>query len=148
MKIIKTLSQKKINIIALQLENKIRESNLNDLLSFLYLSDLTVFYEKYEKEINNLCIDLSNGMKSNKEEILSKLNKLSINIIDEFFKSTSFNDLFKDVSLEEIECTVINFIKIIDKDDQIEKSIHKIIENYKSYYNLIKLLTLLIKRNL
>lgn len=125
--------EKKVNSTIVTLENKIKKMNLNDILKFISLQDISSLFNAYETELNEFVSNLSQSMTDNKDNIINIIMPLLNDIVDEFMKSTSFKDLCHEISTEDINAIVENLMSIINNDDFLKKNLNEFINNYKDF---------------
>lgn len=125
--------ENKVNSTLVLLGNKIKKTNLNDILKLLSLHDINSIFNAYEEEINVFVSNLSQSMTVNKDNIKNEIIPLMSDIVDEFMNSTSFKDLCHEFSNDDINIIVNNFMRIVSKDEFSNKTINKIINSYKEF---------------
>ena len=115
------------------LENKIEKTNLSDVLKLLSLQDINSIFNTYEIELNELVTNFSRSLTENRDSIINIIISLLNDIVDEFIKSTSFKDLCHEFSDEDISIITNNLINILNKEDFLDKSLNKFLNNYKDF---------------
>lgn len=126
----------KINKLTTELFNKTGNLSLTNILTLFNINDLSSFINVYNSEINAFTNELSLNFKDNKIQIIDKVNDFANSLIDEFMKS-KFEDLFKDISKEDLKYTIDKIIAELNKN-HIDKIIYSALVNGKDFIKDIR----------
>lgn len=123
----------KLKLVIKETIFKIEKVNLNSLLKFMSLNDFNNIFNLYENELKVIFSYLSESLKNNKEEIITAVDRTANFIVEEFYKSCSFKEIFRDITEEDLNTIVNNLIIILNKNDNLQNSISFLIKGYKEY---------------
>ncbi|MDD2494502.1 MAG: DUF445 family protein [Tissierellia bacterium] len=121
------------------LKNRIKNVNLREILNILSLGDLNTMFNVYEDELDQIITLLSSNMTENKEQIIGKIKAILNDTIDKFINNASFNDLFKDISIADIEKSIDKLFIILNQDDFINKLLSEALNSYTEYMREISI---------
>jgi len=125
--------EKTINSVINTLKSKINNVNLDDILKILSLDDINNILNCYKGEINELISNLSCSMVENKKEIINRIMILLNEIVDEFMKSTSFNDLCYEILSDDVNTVLNNITYNLNSDDFFKKSLGNTINSFNEF---------------
>lgn len=114
-------------------QNKLEKFNLSLILKLLSLDSMDNILDTYNNEINVLLTNLYKNMTIYKEDVINIIMPLMYEIIDEFIKAVSFEDLFRGISIMDTSLIIDNLIDTLNCNDFLEKEIQSIINNYKEF---------------
>lgn len=117
--------ENKINIIINELYNKVENKNLNQVLKFINMNDLSSLVACFEEEINTFSAVMN--------ENLTKNHSFTDAVVEEFM-NLNFIDIFNETTQDDIDRIIKSTTDILNKNDNFKSIVKSSIDGYKEYH--------------
>ena len=126
------------NNLIIELYKKLKSNKTCNILKYINLNDLNSFINSYEVELNTFVATMNSSLRSNKNEITNESSSI-IGAVAEEFTNLKLDDIFNDVSIDNIEKIIKKSMDILNKNNDFEKILKSFIESYSLYHSNVHL---------